>query len=93
MKQKIIFKIRWLKIAGGIEKLTLDILNNLEMANTEIVLLVENREKDKNFIKKLKKNVEIIYLKPKWYEKLVKKIEENNFFFSKKLIFKNIKNV
>lgn len=80
-KKKILFKISYLGI-GGIERLAVDILNNLKLENKEIVLMVENKEN--NVLgKELNKDIEIVYIKPKWYNPLAEKIKKNkkNIFF------------
>lgn len=59
-KEKIIFKTRGLGI-GGIERLTIDVLNNLKFENKEFVLIIEDREE--NFlIQQLNSNIKIEYL-------------------------------
>lgn len=63
--EKVLFKIRGLEV-GGIERLVVDIANNLELKNKKIVLLTE--KKDNFFQEQLPKNIEIIYIKP---EKLI----------------------
>lgn len=59
-KEKIIFKTRGLGI-GGIERLTIDVLNNLKFENKEFILIIEDREE--NFlIHQLNSNIKIEYL-------------------------------
>lgn len=73
-KEKIIFKIRGLGI-GGIERLTIDILNNLKIEDKEIVLLLENRSENA-LENQLDKRIEKIYLLPKKFEEHFNKIKK-----------------
>lgn len=43
--KKILFKVKGLGI-GGIERLAIDILNNLKLEDKKIVLLIENKEEN-----------------------------------------------
>ena len=80
--EKILFKIKSLGI-GGIERLTIDILNELKIENKEIILMLENREE--NELKgQLNKNIEVVYLKPEWFNPLIYKIRDKK----KKIFFK-----
>lgn len=85
--EKILFKIKSLGI-GGIERLTIDILNELTIENKEIILMLENREE--NELKgQLNKNIEVIYLKPEWFNPLLYKIRDKK----KNLFFKFLYNI
>lgn len=84
--EKILFKIKSLGI-GGIERLTIDILNELKIENKEIILMLENREE--NELKgQLNKNIEVVYLKPEWFNPLLYKIRDKK----KKIFFKILYN-
>lgn len=74
MKEKILFKVNSLGI-GGVERLTVDILNNLSFDDKEFVLLLEKRDEN-DLLYQIKKEIEIIYLIPRWLEEKVKKIKE-----------------
>lgn len=79
--EKVLFKIRGLEF-GGIERLIVDIVNNLKLDNKKIVLLTE---KNDNFFKKqLLEDIEIIYIKPdrvvKYLEYIDKKKKRNVFY-------------
>ncbi|MCF2612350.1 hypothetical protein I6E15_04955, partial [Fusobacterium perfoetens] len=55
---KILFKIKSLGL-GGIERLTVDVLNNLKLEDKEIILMLEKRE---DFFKEqIPKNIKIVY--------------------------------
>ena len=78
---KILFKVKGLGI-GGIERLAIDILNNLKLEDKKIVLLIENKEE--NFLEdQLDKNVEKVYLKPDWFNPFLVKIKsrKKNIFY------------
>ena len=79
--EKILIKMRGFEL-GGVERLVIDIINNLELKNKKIVLITEG--KDNFFKNQLKKEVEIVYVKPeKVYEYLEyfdKKRKKNIFF-------------
>lgn len=88
--KKILFKVKGLGI-GGIERLAIDILNNLELEDKKIVLLVENKEE--NFLEdQLDKNIEKIYLKPDWFNPFLIKIKsrKKNIFY--KLLYNILMN-
>ncbi|EFS24852.1 hypothetical protein FUAG_00367 [Fusobacterium ulcerans ATCC 49185] len=79
--KKILFKVKGLGI-GGIERLAIDILNNLKLEDKKIVLLIENKEE--NFLEdQLDKNVEKVYLKPDWFNPFLVKIKsrKKNIFY------------
>ena len=80
--EKILFKLNSLE-AGGIERLAIDIVNNLELSNKKIVFLLE--EKNKFFSKELSRSIEMIYIKPK---KVVKKLEELKIRKKRNVFFK-----
>lgn len=87
--EKILFKIKSLGL-GGIERLAIDILNNLKFENKKIVLMLENRE---NFFKnQIPREIEIVYLKSEKLEKIIDKIKnkKKNIFYRKiyKLLLK-----
>lgn len=71
--EKILFRIRGLGI-GGIERLALDILNNLYIPDKEIILLLENRNENE-LEGQLNENIKKIYLLPKLFEKIFLKIK------------------
>ena len=70
---KVLFKIRALGM-GGIERLTVDILNNLKLENREIILMIENEE-EKVLDKQLSPEIKKVYLKPKWFNSLLNKVK------------------
>lgn len=88
--KKILFKIKGLGI-GGIERLAIDVLNNLKLENKKIVLLIENKEE--NFLEdQLDKNIEKVYLKPDWFNPFLIKIKsrKKNIFY--KLLYNILMN-
>ena len=72
--EKVLFKIRYLGL-GGIERLTIDILNNIKLKDKKIVLMLE--ERNELFKGQLPKDLEIVYIKS---EKLQRILE----YFGKK---------
>ena len=77
---KILFKIKSLGL-GGIERLTVDVLNNLKLEDKEIILMLEKRE---NFFKEqIPKNIKIVYLKSEKLEKIIENIKnkKKNIFY------------
>ena len=56
---KILFKVRALGM-GGIERLTIDILNNLKLEDREIILMIEDEE-EKGLDKQLSQNITKVY--------------------------------
>lgn len=85
--KKILFKVKGLGI-GGIERLAIDILNNLKLEDKKIVLLIENREE--NFLEdQLDKNIEKVYLKPDWFNPFLIKIKSRK----KKIFYKLLYNI
>lgn len=73
-KEKIILKIRGLGI-GGIERLTIDLLNNLKIKNKELVLCLESNIE--NALEgQLDKNIEKVYLLPEKFETHFNKIKK-----------------
>lgn len=73
-KEKIILKIRGLGI-GGIERLTIDLLNNLKIENKELVLCLESNIE--NALEgQLDKNIERIYLLSEKFESHFNKIKK-----------------
>lgn len=79
--KKILFKVKGLGI-GGIERLAIDILNNLKLEDKKIILLIENKEE--NFLEgQLNKNIEKVYLKPDWFNPFLVKIKsrKKNIFY------------
>lgn len=79
--KKILFKVKGLGI-GGIERLAIDILNNLKLEDKKIILLIENKEE--NFLEgQLNKNIEKVYLKPDWFNPFLIKIKsrKKNIFY------------
>lgn len=70
---KILFKVRALGM-GGIERLTIDILNNLKLEDREIILMIEDEE-EKGLDKQLSQNITKVYLKPKWFNPLLNKVK------------------
>lgn len=88
--KKILFKVKGLGI-GGIERLAIDILNNLKLEDKKIVLLIENKEE--NFLEdQLDKNIEKVYLKPDWFNPFLIKIKlrKKNIFY--KLLYNILMN-
>ncbi|MDH6456545.1 glycosyltransferase involved in cell wall biosynthesis [Fusobacterium sp. PH5-7] len=88
--KKILFKVKGLGI-GGIERLAIDILNNLKIENKKIVLLIENKEED--FLEnQLDKSIEKVYLKPDWFNPFLLKIKlkKKNIFY--KLLYNILMN-
>lgn len=86
-KKKILFKISYLGI-GGIERLAIDILNNLKFEDKEFVLMLENEEN--NIMQdQLDDNIEIVYLKPKWFNSLAEKIRSKK----KNILYKILYNL
>lgn len=86
MKKIILFKIDSLNI-GGIERLAVDVLKNIDYSNKKIYLLVE-RHREEILGKELpKEKMEIIYLKSKKLEEFIEyvKSRKKNIFF--KLIY------
>lgn len=86
MKKVILFKIDSLNI-GGIERLAVDVLKNIDYSNKKIYLLVE-RHREEILGKELpKEKMEIIYLKSKKLEEFIEyvKSRKKNIFF--KLIY------
>ena len=78
--EKVLFKIKSLGL-GGIEKLTVDILNNLKLEDKKIVLMLEKRE---DFFKnQIPKEIEIVYLKSEKLEKIIENIKnkKKNIFY------------
>lgn len=84
---KILFKIKSLGF-GGIERLTIDILNEIKIENKKIILMLENEEENQ-LLNQLDNTIEIVYLKPKWFNPFLNKVKENksNFFYK---VFYNI---
>ena len=77
---KILFKIKSLGL-GGIERLTVDVLNNLKLEDKEIILMLEKRE---DFFKEqIPKNIKIVYLKSEKLEKIIENIKnkKKNIFY------------
>lgn len=86
-KKKILFKISYLGI-GGIERLAIDILNNLKFEDKEFVLMLENEEN--NIMQdQLDDNIEIVYLKPRWFNSLAEKIRSKK----KNILYKILYNL
>lgn len=86
MKKIILFKIDSLNI-GGIERLAVDVLKNIDYSNKKIYLLVE-RHREEILGKELpKEKMKIIYLKSKKLEEFIEyvKSRKKNIFF--KLIY------
>ena len=78
--KKVLFKIKSLGL-GGIEKLTVDILNNLKLEDKKIVLMLEKRE---DFFKnQIPEEIEIVYLKSEKLEKIIENIKnkKRNIFY------------
>lgn len=71
--KKVLFKIKGLGI-GGIERLAIDILNNLKIEDRKIVLLIENKEED-FLADQLDKSIEKVYLKPNWFNPFLLKVK------------------
>lgn len=91
MKKVILFKIDSLNI-GGIERLAVDVLKNIDYSNKKIYLLVE-RHREEILGKELpKEKLEIIYLKSKKLEEFIEyvKSRKKNIFF--KLIYNFLMN-
>lgn len=70
---KILLKVRALGM-GGIERLTVDILNNLKLKDREIILMIEDEE-EKGLDKQLSPEIKKVYLKPKWFNPLLNKVK------------------
>lgn len=86
MKKIILFKVDSLGI-GGIERLAVDVLKNIDYSNKKIYLLVE-RHREEILGKELpKEKMKIIYLKSKKLEEFIEyvKSRKKNIFF--KLIY------
>lgn len=91
MKKIILFKIDSLNI-GGIERLAVDVLKNIDYSNKKIYLLVE-RHREEILGKELpKEKMKIIYLKSKKLEEFIEyvKSRKKNIFF--KLIYNFLMN-
>ena len=88
MKKIILFKVTSLKL-GGIERIAIDVLKNIDYSNKKIFLLIDKY--DENFLgKELSKyNLEIIYLKSREDEKRMRyvKFRKKNIFLSWHIIF------
>ena len=82
---KILFKIKSLGI-GGIERLAIDVLNEIEIKNKKLVLMLENREENE-LQGQLNKNIEIVYLKPEWFNPVLYKIRDKKKSISYKLLY------
>ena len=81
MAEKIIIKIKSLGV-GGIERLTVDILNNLKLKNKEFILMLE--ERNETLKEQLKENNEIVYIKSKLLEnwlRYTKSKKNKNLFY------------
>lgn len=86
MKKVILFKIDSLNI-GGIERLAVDILKNIDYSNKKIYLLIE-KQREEILGKELpREKMEILYLKSKKLEEFIEyvKSRKKNIFF--KLIY------
>lgn len=82
---KILFKIKSLGI-GGIERLAIDVLNEIEIKDKKLVLMLENREENE-LQGQLNKNIEIVYLKPKWFNPVLYKIRDKKKSISYKFLY------
>lgn len=79
--EKVLFKIKSLGV-GGIERLAIDILNNINLKDRKIVLMLE--EHDITLKNQISKDIEIVFLKSKKLENLLRNIKQkkkNNIFY------------
>ena len=79
--KKILFKIKSLGI-GGVERLAIDVLNNINLKDRKIVLMLE--EHDTTLKNQISKDIEIVFLKSKKLENLLRNIKQkkkNNIFY------------
>lgn len=87
--KKILFNINTLTV-GGVERLTIDIVNNLKLRDSEIILIVNSSEIiDKKFKEQIDKNIKIIFLESKKEIEFIKKIKNGNFFY--KMLYRIIR--
>lgn len=89
MKKKIIFHNGSLRM-GGIERVLVEVLQNLDLKKFEIELLIEDEFKEENiFEKDIPKEIKITYLRPEWLLQKTKWLRERkrNIFYK---IFYNL---
>jgi len=85
MKKKIIFHNGSLRM-GGIERVLVEVLQNIDLKKFEIELLIEDEFKEENiFEKDIPKEIKVTYLRPEWLLQKTKWLRER-----KKNIFYNI---
>lgn len=87
---KVLFKIRYLGL-GGIERLTIDILNNINLKDKKIVLMLE--ERNELFKGQLPKELEIVYIKSEKLQRILEYLQKNkkgNVFY--KILFELLMN-
>lgn len=83
MKKKIIFHNGSLRM-GGIERVLVEVLQNIDLKKFEIELLIEDEFKEENiFEKDIPKEIKIIYLRPEWLLQKTKWLRERkkNIFY------------
>lgn len=88
--EKVLFKIRYLGL-GGIERLTIDVLNNIKLKDKKIVLMLE--ERNELFKDQLPKDLEIVYIKSEKLQKILEYLQKNkkgNIFY--KILFSFLMN-
>jgi len=89
MKKKIIFHNGSLRM-GGIERVLVEVLQNIDLKKFEIELLIEDEFKEENiFEKDIPKEIKITYLRPEWLLQKTKWLRERkkNIFYK---IFYNL---
>lgn len=91
MKKIILFKVDSLGI-GGIERLAVDVLKNIDYSNKKIYLLIEKHREEILGKELPREELEIIYLKSKKLEEFIEyvKIRKKNIFF--KIIYNFLMN-
>ena len=83
MKKKIIFHNGSLRM-GGIERILVEVLQNIDLKKFEIELLIEDEFKEENiFEKDIPKDIKISYLRPEWLLQKTKWLRERkkNIFY------------
>ena len=82
MKKVILFKVDSLGI-GGIERLAVDVLKNIDYSNKKIYLLIEKHREEILGKELSREKLDIIYLKDKKLEEFIEyvKIRKKNIFF------------
>lgn len=83
MKKKIVFHNGSLRM-GGIERVLVEVLQNIDLKKFEIELLIEDELKEENiFEKDIPKEIKITYLRPEWLLQKSKWLRERkkNIFY------------